>query len=88
MAFEKLEPIGIEADDVRTGMIVSTIANTHRDKKKKSRPWTSEEMRPVWDEEDSKLHTGPEKHVTQAAQFGFMKRFASMWNRRFPKKVT
>lgn len=78
-----LEPIGIEADDIRSSIIAAMIGNAHRDKKKKSQPFTVDEVRPVWDKKDSERHTGPTKHHSTRAQYGFMKRFAASWNRRF-----
>jgi hypothetical protein len=39
MEFDLLEPIGGPGDDVRMGMIASTIANTNRDPEKRPEPF-------------------------------------------------
>lgn len=41
-----LEPWGLEREDLRAGIVASTIANANRDAKKKPRPFTPEQFMP------------------------------------------
>jgi hypothetical protein len=45
-AFHELSPIGPERDDLRAGVVASTIANANRNPKKRSRPYTAAEFTP------------------------------------------
>lgn len=46
MAFYSLEPWGSQIDDDRAGVIAATVANVHRDPKKRSRPYEATDMIP------------------------------------------
>lgn len=41
-----LEPWGIEREDLRAGIVASTIANANRDPKKKAQPFTPDQFMP------------------------------------------
>jgi hypothetical protein len=45
-AFHQLSPIGPERDDLRAGVVASTIANANRNPKKRRRPYTAAELMP------------------------------------------
>jgi flagellar basal body rod protein FlgC len=47
MAFYQLEPFGEERDDLRSGIVASTIANANRNPKKRRRPFRPKEFMPV-----------------------------------------
>lgn len=63
MAFYSLEPWGTEPEDVRTGIIASTVANANRDPKKKAHK--VKDFMPQW----YKPEQTPEDH----------KRIIEMW---------
>lgn len=44
MAYYQLEPFGVERDDLRSGIIAATIANSNRDPKKQKKPFTPEDF--------------------------------------------
>lgn len=46
MAFYQLEPWGADVDDWRAGMIASTVANVHRDPKKRREPFSPQDFMP------------------------------------------
>jgi flagellar basal body rod protein FlgC len=50
MAYARLEPFGEERDDLRMGIIASTIANVNRDKGKK--PYSPRDFMPSFEQED------------------------------------
>lgn len=51
MAFERLEgPIGPWRRDFHAGMVASVLANIHRDKKKKKKPFSPDDFIPDWDQ--------------------------------------
>ncbi|MCB0093969.1 MAG: hypothetical protein KDE54_39055 [Caldilineaceae bacterium] len=41
MAFYKLEPFGEIREEMRNGLLVSTLANAHRDRKKQREPYST-----------------------------------------------
>jgi hypothetical protein len=47
-----LEPWGLEREDLRSGIVASTIANANRDPKKRPRPFTPDQFMPRFDRED------------------------------------
>jgi hypothetical protein len=48
MAYFRLEPWGTEPDDIRAGIIASTVANGNRDPKRQRKPFTTEDFMPKW----------------------------------------
>lgn len=50
MAFFELEPWGSEIEDHRFGVVASTIANVHRDPKKRSKPYEPTDFFPSREE--------------------------------------
>lgn len=42
----QLDPWGLEREDLRAGIVASTIANANRDPKKRRRPWTPDQFMP------------------------------------------
>lgn len=46
MAFYDLEPFGEEQADLRAGIVASTVANVHRDRKKRSKAYKPEDFMP------------------------------------------
>lgn len=44
MAFYHLEPWGFEIDNLQTGVVAATMANTARDPKRRKKPYTAEEF--------------------------------------------
>lgn len=46
MAYAAIEPWGEEQANWRAGLITSTIANVHRDSRKKPQPFTPEDFMP------------------------------------------
>lgn len=67
MAFYSLEPWGTEAEDVRTGIIASTVANVNRDPKKKA--YKIRDFMPQWHRPEQT----PEDH----------KRIIEMWQKLY-----
>lgn len=49
MAFYTLEPWGTEVEDLRAGIVASTIANANRDPKKQRKPFKPQDFMPKWD---------------------------------------
>lgn len=45
-AFAQLEPFGPEREDLRAGIVASTVANAYRDRKKHPKPYGPEEFMP------------------------------------------
>lgn len=48
-AYFQLEPWGAEREDLRSGIVASTIANANRDPKKRARPFTPDQFMPDFD---------------------------------------
>jgi hypothetical protein len=48
-AYYELEPWGEERDDLRAGIVASTVANTARNAKKRRRPFKAQEFMPQFD---------------------------------------
>lgn len=46
LAYAQVEPFGPERADLRAGIIAATVANAHRDKKKKARPYQAKDFTP------------------------------------------
>ena len=46
-AFYRLEPFGEERADLRAGIVAATMANTVRDPKQRSKPFTPQEFMPL-----------------------------------------
>lgn len=46
-----LEPFGEERDDLRSGIIASTIANVNRDSKRRSRPYQPSDFMPDYEKQ-------------------------------------
>ncbi len=49
MAFYQVEPWGEERADLRSGIVASTVANAHRDPKKRKRPFKPEDFIPKFE---------------------------------------
>jgi len=52
-AFYRLEPFGEARGDLRAGIVAATMANTVRDPKQRSRPFTPQEFMPLVESEDT-----------------------------------
>lgn len=54
-AHHQLEPWGLEREDLRAGIVASTIANANRDPKKRAQPYTAFDFVPqgATDEDES-----------------------------------
>jgi len=61
MAYYSLEPWGTEPEDLRAGIIASTIANVNRDQKKQRKPFTPKDFMPVWDRPPKQEQTPEEQ---------------------------
>lgn len=61
MAYYSLEPWGTESEDLRTGIIASTIANVNRDPKKQKKPFTPQDFMPIWDKPKKQEQTVEEQ---------------------------
>ena len=46
LAYAGLEPFGPERADLRSGIVAATVANVHRDPKKRRKPYTSADFMP------------------------------------------
>ena len=46
MAFYQIEPFGAERGDLQAGIVASTVANVHRDPKKKREPFKPADFMP------------------------------------------
>lgn len=49
MAFYQVEPFGDVRGDLQAGIVASTLANIHRDQKKRPKPYGPEEFMPKFD---------------------------------------
>lgn len=45
--FDRIEPIGVEANYIGHGIVASTLANVNRDSKKKKEPFTVGDFIPI-----------------------------------------
>ena len=72
MAFYQLEPWGSEIDDLRAGIVASTIANANRDPKKQRKPFTAQDFMPKWGSSEP-ARQSPEEHF----------RILQMWQAAF-----
>lgn len=68
IAFYSMEPWGCEVEDLREGIISSTIANVNRDPKKQPKPFKPQDFMPTWDKPLVKEQTPEEQ-----------KRIIEMW---------
>ncbi len=51
LLYSEIEPWGEERGDLRAGIVASTIANVHRDRKKQGRAFKPSDFMPKFDEE-------------------------------------
>lgn len=65
MAFYRIEPFGELRGDYRAGLIASTLAEIHRDKKKRSRPFSILDFVPKFGMGSSKPPTSKKQTVEQ-----------------------
>lgn len=49
MAYYELEPFGEERADLRSGIVASTVANAHRDPKRRRKPFRPLDFMPRFD---------------------------------------
>ena len=49
MAYERVDPFGLDRLDLLAGIIASTIANVYRDEKKRKKPFQPDEFMPKFD---------------------------------------
>lgn len=71
-AFYNLEPFGDARASLNAGVIAATIANVHRDKKKRSRPFLATDFAPFVDT-DGKRGKGARKPVTNPKEWKSIK---------------
>lgn len=50
MAFNRLEPFGQQAEDIRFARLMALIANANRDPKRKPTPFSADDFMPDYDE--------------------------------------
>ena len=60
MAYDRLEPFGPEREDLRAGIVASTIANANRDPKRHRQPYTAEDFMPRYGMVDDEGETDQE----------------------------
>jgi flagellar basal body rod protein FlgC len=65
MAYYQLEPFGEERDDLRAGIVASTIANANRNPKKRARPFQAKEFMPRFDEEREPQSWEEQLHIVE-----------------------
>ncbi|MGB9780618.1 phage tail assembly protein T [Caldanaerobacter sp.] len=61
MVYYTLEPWGTEVEDLRTGIVASTIANVNRDPKKQKKPFAPKDFMPIWDKPKQQEQTVEEQ---------------------------
>lgn len=59
-AFYQLEPFGEERDDLRSGIVASTVANTARDPKQHREPFLPRDFMPKFGDEDEEVEVDQE----------------------------
>lgn len=62
-----IEPPESTRDDIRTGVVASTLANIHRDSSRRPEPFSANDFAPKWDraEETEPEEIDPEEHSKQ-----------------------
>lgn len=73
-AFYALEPWGTDADDMRAGIVASTIANVNRDPKKQRRPFQPSDFIP---------RREPKAEQTPEEQARILQQWARAWEGKF-----
>ena len=61
MAYNKLEPFGLERMDMGFGIVASTMANIHRDAKKKKKPFSPGDFMPDYEQRTPKVRPWQEQ---------------------------
>ena len=72
IAYYAMEPWGVETEDLRTGIIASTIANVNRDPKKQKKPFKPQDFMPKWEKPQP-------KELKEPQSVGEQKRILQMW---------
>ena len=71
-SFYEQAPWGDLRDDMRSGIIASTIANVHRDSKKRPTAYRPDDFMPFLKESQATSHTATYDPVTDAERFNRM----------------
>lgn len=69
IAYNELEPIGEVRDDLRAGIVASTIAEAHRNPKKRKRPFEAKEFMPDFEKRQDKEEQTPDQQLAIIEQF-------------------
>lgn len=78
LAFFSMEPWGTETEDLRAGVIASTIANVNRDKKKQAKPYKPADFVP-------KREQPIQKEQSWEEQVRIMEKWGQTWETKFGK---
>ncbi|MFZ5816303.1 MAG: phage tail assembly protein T [Bacillota bacterium] len=61
MAYYRLEPWGTGVEDLRAGIVASTVANANRDPKRRRRPFAPQDFMPTWDRGEAREQSPEEQ---------------------------
>lgn len=64
-AYYRLEPFGDERADLRAGIVASTVANAHRDRKRRARPFEAREFLPHFETEREPQSWEDQLHIVE-----------------------
>lgn len=70
MAFYSVSPFGEERADVRAGIVAAVVANTHRNPKRRKKPYEVKDFMPKWGRREDTRETLMQKMSMIAAAFG------------------
>jgi hypothetical protein len=65
LAYYRLEPFGDERADLRSGIVASTVANAHRDPKRRHRPFEAREFLPHFEAERDPQSWEDQLHIVE-----------------------
>lgn len=74
LAYNAIDPIGLERADAAAGIVASVIANVNRDPKKKPDPFTAADFMPRYDRKRSDVPPESKWQQQKAAFKALMKR--------------
>lgn len=72
MEYYKLEPWGADADDIRAGIVASTVANVNRDPKQRRQPYAPGDFVP-------KRDGAPVEEQSPEEQMRILEMFTAAW---------
>lgn len=65
MAYYRIEPFGDERSDLRAGIVAATVANAHRDRKRRARPFEPREFLPQFRAERETQSWEDQLHIVE-----------------------